>query len=245
MLMDTPDGPYHGVRIQISPLRVVTATVPFFADTFEDIFRIYQTYPTFMGLPRSTRADADVMQRQAGSYDVTITYEGLIPGDEPDKEENQTTWRLEPHWSEEPIESHYLYNQIKEYYGGFLDEGDRIKFPEMMPEKTRLAGKKSPFSKGVPLKNPMFGMETYFQTGCEVEVIEIVRSLPRDTISKLNRVQKTPPVEDLQAIDFGDRNWFVMAPSIAKRGNFFEVTRKYKLSAPGGWPPTAALVDQR
>lgn len=242
--MTLPDGPYNGTKVTIAASGLVTIDVYYVATTFEDIFRIWLENPTFLGLRRSRNAPALAPQRQAGSYDLTISYEGYVPDADPEDNPESKSWRVTPEWSEEPIESNVAYEQIKQMFGGFLDGEDRLKFPEYI-ELPNTVGGPSPFRKGKKIKNPMFGRETFFQTGSIVELTEIVRSVPVDLVRNVNRIRKTLPIEDLRHVDWGDRDWFEMQPDVQSKGDVVELVRRWKMSAPGGWPPAYLLVDQR
>jgi hypothetical protein len=236
------DGPFHGATVRISRLGLVTVQMKFVADTFADIFRIRRNWTEFEGLPR---ADLDASQRGAGCFDLTITFEGTTPETAPGNEEGGQEWEVISEFSEEPVESHFLFDRIMEYYSGYLDGEGRAKFPETLEVPNRNAGP-SKFRQEKQIKNPMFGVESYFQTGCIVRLTTVEPSVPRDVFRFADRVLTKLPITDLAGVDWGNRNWLEMQPQPRKRGNAVELVREFKMSPPGGWPKyIVGFIDQR
>jgi hypothetical protein len=178
------------------------------------------------GLPETGR---QVSQLEDASYQVTITYEGTE--DEPGEEQS---YEFDSSFREEPIESHPKINQIRKRFGGVIGDDGRITFPEKLPsatgEGTGLSGAESTSAE----KNPMFGQATYLVLNAVFRRTYLERRVPKDLLDGVGTTRERLP-GGLPTPK--GRNWLVMPPKVARRGNVFEITEEWMLSKPGEkWP---------
>jgi len=181
--------------------------------------------PAF-GLPETGR---QVNQLEDASYQVTITYEGAE--DEPADED---TYEFDSSFREEPIESHPQIARIKKRYGGTVGDDGRITFPETLPRAASEGTGLSGAERNAEERNPLFGQTTYLVLHAVFRRTFLKRRVPPDL---LNRVGTTCEKLPGGLPTPGGRNWLVMPPRVARRGNVYEISEEWMLSKPGEkWP---------
>ena len=203
---------------------LVSISVPWNCKTLAETMTVGEGSP--FGLPETGR---QISQLEDASYQVTITYEGTE--DEPDEEDS---YEFDSSFREEPIESHPRINQIRKRFGGVVGDDGRITFPEKLPgaagEGTGLSGAESAGSE----KNPMFGQATYLVLNAVFRRTYLRRRVPKDLLDNVGTTRARLP-GGLPTPK--GRNWLVMPPKVATRGNVFEITEEWMLSKPGEeWP---------
>lgn len=239
--------PNPGISFEADQTGALVLTAPFWAATIQDARERLPRTLEGLGLSRYTAKE----RPSSKGFDIVAVYEGLSGGGDgqgPGEDENGD-WEVDSEFSEEPIKSHHLIALIKERYQGVEEDGE-IKFPEFLPGRTfgdgrGTAGRGRTYQKqGV--RNPAYGLETYFQTGAIVRRTRIMFDLPEDFFRRINRVIDRPPIPALAGVDWGDRNFLTLVPRPRRRGNAIEMVEEWKLSAPGGWPPVVyGLIDRR
>ena len=202
---------------------LVSISVPWNCKTLAETMSVGGGAP--FGLPETGR---QVSQLEDSSYQVTITYEGT------ENESEDESYEFDSSFREEPIESHPKINQIKKYFGGVLGDDGRITFPDKLPnasgEGAGLGGGESTNSE----KNPMFGQSTYLVLNAVFRRSYLKRRISKDLLDGVGTTRERLP-GGLPTPN--DRNWLVMPPKVARRGNVFEITEEWMLSKPGEpWP---------
>jgi len=213
--------------------RLVSLSVPWNCKTLAETMSVGGGAP--FGLPETGR---QVSQLEDASFQVTITYEGTE--DEPGEEEGH---EFDSSFREEPIESHPKIAQIKRRFGGVLGDDGRIIFPERMPAATgESAGLGGGEASGGD-KNPMFGQTTYLALNAVFRRTYLRRRVPKDLLDSVGTTRERLP-GGLPTPK--GRNWLVMPPKVARRGNVFEIAEEWMLSKPGErWPAAIyGLIDR-
>ena len=203
---------------------LVSLSVPWNCKTLSETMGVGGAAP--FGLPETGR---QVAQLEDASFQVTITYEGTE--DEPGDEES---YEFDSSFREEPIESHPSIARIRKRFGGVLGDDGRITFPERLPgatgEGTGLSGAETTSGE----KNPMFGQTTYLVLNAVFRRTFLKRRLPKDLLDDVGTTREKLP-GGLPTPR--GRNWLVMPPKVARRGNAYEITEEWLLSKPGEkWP---------
>jgi hypothetical protein len=166
-------------------------------------------------------------------YELTIKYEGKREDDPTDIDD----YTLDVSFSEEPIQSHPKWPEIRKKYKGSVIE-DKVEFPEFirLPKKdnTQSGGK------GGTVKNPMYGQTTWLALKAVVRHSYVARQRP--SLSMIGRIVKKAP----GGFDTPDgHDWLVMPPKARRKtggtdpaNELFDITVEYLLSPLGGWPET-------
>lgn len=241
-----------GIQFDVDQSGTVVLTVPYYAPTIEDALSLIPT--EFSGLGRESMQGKE-RQSKAG-FDVMVRFAGMLPGQSQSPDgatDDDGDWEVDTDLSEEPIKSHFLLPLILKYYGGKEDEEAPagVRFDKYLPVKKTGSGRglQGPVNQKTGengVKNPAYGLETYFVTGAIVRRTRIMATVPEEFFRKSGDVIKRLPIRALSHIDWGNRDWLVMVPRPRRRGNAVEMVEEWKLSAPGGWPPYVyGLIDRR
>ena len=211
-------------------------TVPWYVQELSQVWTVGNE--TIQGLPPRSRS---FTQLGDGSYKVNVVHEGYSEEDQEEGntgEEATTTWNLDFDFSEEPIESHHNLEEIKQTYGGTVQEG-KVSFPEKLPQNSQSRSGLRSNRRGTTDKNPLFGVETFILLKARASKKFTTTEIPGDISRTMGRIVRTLPdaPEDLAAIDWGDRDWMIQPPQIEFKGEVRVITQEYLLSPPGGWPP--------
>lgn len=236
-----------GIEFEVDQSGTVVLTVPYTADSIDEA--LADIPAVFSGLGRESLKGKERLSKLAG-YDVTARYAGVLPG-APEDEDGD--WEIDTDLSEEPIKSHYLLPLILKYYGGKEDDEapGGVKFDKYLPLKRTgsgrgLQGKVDQKTGENGVKNPAYGLESYFIPGAVVRQTLVMTEIPADFFRQAGQVVKKLPIRALSHIDWGDKDWLVMVPRPRPRGNAVEMVREWKLSKAGGWPPYIyGLIDRR
>jgi hypothetical protein len=180
------------------------------------------------------------------SYIVTVTYEGgsAESNNATYGDEENTVWSLDFEMAEEPITSHWNWEEIKKTYGAINRVGDQLydedwSFPVDLPAGSKAASGLSARSRsGGGNRNPMYGVKTYIVMNCIASVSYTKKTLPKSVIGNIgklyNNLPDAPP--QFNSLDTGKRNWMKMPPQISKRGNVWQISESWKLSEYYEWP---------
>lgn len=178
------------------------------------------------------------------SYIVTVVYEGGSAESDQNTygDEDSTVWSLDFEIAEEPIESHWNFDEIKKQYGGKWadpeNEEDWVFGKELPSGSSASSGLGGKGKVGGGAKNPMKGVKTYLVMNCTASVSYTKKTLPKEVISKIGGLEPRIPDAPLQfnSLDVGPRNWLKMPPQISKRGNVWQINESWRLSEYVAWP---------
>lgn len=161
---------------------------------------------------------------------VTYNYEGVTSNFT--FSEDEVTFELDTSMSEEPIETHPKFDQLKKIYGW---DQDNRRFAETLSDNTggtALSGKKE---KGKV--NPLFGIDSWLVIGAIYRKTYASRTIPGNIFNGIGTIVKRPP--DIQQFrlpaDSRKRNWLYLAPKVSRTGNSVRITQEWMLSGPKGW----------
>ena len=223
----------QGTRGSRDERGLISITIPWIVASLNEVLTVGEA--NVLGLPETRREFSD---HEAGKFLVNITYEGSQSD-----EGNTESFEWDTSLAEEPIESHPLIETLKSNYGGTVNSEGRITFPEKISGKS--TGSSAGLGGGVKSrsdKNPLFGLSTYLVTKAVFRHTYLRRTFPESILDRIGTVQHHLPggFPTPQG-----RNWLVMAPKIARRGNLYEISEELMLSAPGGWPEAVYQLIQR
>jgi hypothetical protein len=163
----------------------------------------------------------------------TYNYEGMmVPGIQDDV---STTFELDVVMNQDAIQSHPNWAVIRKK---FKWNPDTEKFTETLPASsgggTGLSGTQD---SGKKVRNPLFGVESYFSIGATFRKNYARTFVPSDVLTGIGSIVGQPPdIGDFRIPYTGKlRNWLKMAPHIERRGNCVRITETWMLSGPGGW----------
>jgi hypothetical protein len=215
--------------------RVCSVTVPYLAKSLGDVLTVGGK--EYQGLRETSRA-WQAFNDGSGGYIVTVEYKGYSNDDPSPEPEETEQWSIDFDFSEESLESHPKWQEIKKKYGGYQEEaGGPVKFPETMPD----GGGKSGGLGGRKLKtgdkNPMFGAKTYAVMTARATRTWSSRRIPKNAVNDIGKVYQNIPgaPHEFDQIEFGDRNWMAMPPKISQNGDVWRIQNEWMLSPPGGW----------
>lgn len=165
--------------------------------------------------------------RNGGDWDVdeekwivTANFEGLVNEPRADQEE----YTLDAEFSEEPIESHPQFLQLKSTYNGYTRADGTTEWPETASASAQTGTGLSKGRKGVD-KNPMFGVTSYPAMRMIATHSSIKRALGSSIYGRVGRVLNSLPAGFDEP---GGRQWLIMPPLVRRRGDVWDVTERYK-----------------
>lgn len=210
---------------------IVTSILKFRVETEKDA-RDYmrgQSHPT-LGIPEDSRSWEE-MDGCLG-FELTITYKGVSDEEGEDVE-------LDASFSEEPIESHPNFLEIKKKYKGWINAEGEVEFPETIKLESSKGLKKGAEE---DVKNPMFGVKTYLVLSAVVR--RSFSSSKRPRLSMIGSIVKSVPGGFSTP---ENHDWMIMPPKSRRRGkDKYENTIEYLLSPLGGWTEGVyALMEGR
>lgn len=161
-----------------------------------------------------------------GKWTMDAVYVGLTK--EPSEEQDDTSiTKVE---IIKKIESFPDRELLKTEFGAYVDENDRLRFPEFLPKPPLGTTGLDPGRGGTEIPNPMFNFTTY-----PVEVNRatwrLVRKRVPATIRKISRtVIKTLPsvFKDDTPVD----QWYVHPYEVRRRGEMVEITVEFEEAGP-------------
>jgi hypothetical protein len=210
-----------------SATREYSFSLTYVVPDFADVTTHGQT--KYRGIPEVSRSWTQL--EGCLGYELTIKYQGKLEEDPTDVDD----YSLDVSFSEEPLQSHPNWQEIKKKYRGQVVD-DKVEFQEYirLPKKLNT----QPGSKGFS-KNPMYGHTTWMVLKAVVRHSYVSRSRP--SLSMIGRIVSRAP----GGFDTPDgHDWLVMPPKATRRSGsgpdseLFNVTVEYLLSPIGGWPET-------
>jgi hypothetical protein len=216
--------------------QISTCTVPYLARTAAEIGTVGRG--SYMGLVESTRSWQAINDGSDG-YIVNVTYKGYLEDEEEPQPEDTEQWSLNFDFSEEPIESHPKFADIRKRYGGYReDAAGPILFPEVMPQGASSSsglGGKGKLKAGD--RNPMHGTSSYAVMTARVTRSWSSKNIPKGAVNDIGKVFNTIPnaPETITKVDFGSRNWMQMPPKITQNGDVWRIEDEWLLSPSTGW----------
>lgn len=216
-------------------------SVPYHAETRAECYKVGDK--TFMGMPEIGR---DIQAQNMGSdgapFVVTVQYQGYSneDGGSPETEKDTENWSCDFDFSEEPLQSHPNWENIKKTYGGVVDDQGDVTFPPKLPNGSSAA--KSGLGAANIItssdRNPLYGQKTYLKLRARVSRSWSSRTLPKELLLNVGRIVNEIPDAPtaLTELDIGGRDWLSTPPKIKQNGDVWGLTQEWLLSDFGGWP---------
>jgi hypothetical protein len=151
---------------------------------------------------------------------IDVSFEGII--NEPGKEEEQ--YLIVGEWREERIEAFPKRQELIEKYGAYEEDG-LLKFPQYLPAKGQGSGSFQNTTKSKGELNPLFGTTSYPVLRLVATQTMVRERVPASVFSEVGNVVKKLPA------GFQDppkRVWIVDTPQVRRRGNTWEIVRRWK-----------------
>lgn len=214
--------------------KITTFTVPYYVESFDEVTTVGKDVSN--GLAESTRS-WQAWNDGADGWVVTVVYKGhLSEDDEAEDPENTEQWSMDFDFSEEPLQAHPNYEEIKAAYGGYVEEGD-LKFSEFIPNNAKSGGGLGGKRRSAGDRNPLFGTTTYAVMTARVTRSWSAKKIPKNAVNDISKTYKNIPdaPEEISSVEFGDRNWLAMPPKISQNGNVWRIENEWLLSPEGGW----------
>lgn len=210
-----------GLRGSKDRTGLISIVVPYYAETLAEAFAVGEPP---MGLEEQNRTVEDV---EGAGYIANITYEGMDKGND----EGAKDCDFDPSFSEEPIESHPLIKELIDRYAGEVDpKTQKVTFPSTMPAA---GGGLSGEEGGKEKPNPLAGLSTYISLRSVFRMTYLSRKFPNKLLREVGTIKGSLP-ENFSTPK--GRDWLVMPPKIARRGNCYQIAEEWMMSPPGGWP---------
>lgn len=221
---------------------VIQWVIPYYVPNIDQVLTVgKKDYEDCEEVSRTWRCNNDGTNP---SYIVTVVYEGGNAESDQNTygDEDSTVWSLDFEIAEEPIESHWNFDEIKKQYGGKWadpeNEEDWVFGKEMPAGSSASSGLGGKGKVGGGAKNPMKGVKTYLVMNCTASVSYTKKTLPKEVVSKIGGLEPRIPDAPRQfnTLDVGPRNWLKMPPQISKRGNVWQINESWRLSEYVAWP---------
>lgn len=230
----------------LDELGIATLSIDYKAGSFTEALTIGEI--DFEGLHQKPGGRTWKRDSQ-GAWIVSVTYEGLVG------EAGLETFELMTTRAEEPVETHHYLQELKDQYGGYLDSEGKLKFPEFLPDGPGtidpVLGLVGPGRNGQASDpNPMFGFDAFFSKGLVVEHRFTTTDDPQPYVDADDTIVEEVPCPWIATPP--GKNWLRQLESVRElvriggdraNGLVFEITVRYLLSRPGGWPPTKFLLE--
>lgn len=168
----------------------------------------------------------------------TYSYEGVT--EEHTFGDDQVTYELDTTMSEEPIETHPSFGELKEKYGW---SSARREFAEFPPEGAASGGSALPGtggqgqSRATGKRSELYGVDSYLVVGAVFRRTYARRTVPTGIFQGIGTVMTVVP--GLVEVNFRaaarGRTWLKMIPRVRKRGNAVEISEAAMMSGPKGW----------
>lgn len=198
---------------------LLSITIPYHVDRLEEVLTVGLTPP--FGLTEQDRKWDDI---EGSGFEVSVTYEGLEDG----KDEGNTEYDFDPSFSEEPIESHPLIEELVDRYDGQVKD-NKVTFPSTIPDDSGGLGG----GDGGERSNPLAGLTTFLSLRSVFRMTYTRKKLPKNLLRDIGTIKSGLPNSFPTP---AGRDWIVMAPKVSERGNAFQITEEWMMSPPGGWP---------
>ena len=166
-----------------------------------------------------------------GVFIITFDYEGIDQKAEPSPQD-EVTFELDTTMSEDPIETHPKFSELKKIYG--WNQDDR-RFAEMISGTGQGATALS--SGGQQRSSPLFGTDSWLVVGALFRKTYASKAYPPALLQGIGTITKAPPgIGQFKLPPLGKlRNWLKLAPKVKLRGNCLEISEEWMMSGPRGW----------
>jgi hypothetical protein len=166
-----------------------------------------------------------------GLFVITFDYEGIDAQAQPSPQD-EVTFELDTTMSEDPIETHPRFTQLKARYGW---DQDNRRFAEMISGTGQGATALS--SGGKQKQSPLFGTDSWLVVGALFRKTYASKVYPTDLLQGIGTITKAPPgIGQFKLPPLGkSRNWLKLAPKVKLRGNCLEISEEWMMSGPKGW----------
>lgn len=157
-----------------------------------------------------------------GKWTMDAVYEGLTQ--EPTQEQDETSIITEEVMKK--IEAFPDRELLKTEFGAYVDENDRLRFPEFLPKPPLGTTGLDPGRGGTEIPNPMFNVTTY-----PVEFSKATWRLVRRRVpAQLKKIKRTV-IKSLPSVFKEDTNvqqWYVHPYETRRRGDMVEITVEFE-----------------
>ena len=205
---------------------LMSVQIPFYVQTLDETMKVSGGSP--FGLPETGR---QVTQIEGLGYQVVLTY----GGSEGESKDEDGTVEFDSSFKEEPLDSHPLWLEIAERFGGKVEDKEVV-FPKTLPRSQLSSAGLTGNEPTQEVKNPMYGVKTYLGLYCVFRRTYVKKSFPRNILDSVGTTREKLP-KGLPTPK--GRNWLVNPPKIRKAGNAWEITEELILSKAGEkWPPS-------
>lgn len=201
----------------------ITSTLMFRVASEEqaETYLLGELHPT-LGIPEASRTWEEDEVCELG-FELSIVYRGKR-----DDGGSVAEYELDYSFSEEPIQAHPKWLEIKKKYRGSVNPEGEVEFPEYIKMPTG-----NFFNKGEKkrVKNPMFGVKTYLVLKAIHR--ETFTSRSRPSLSRYGRIKKSVP----GGFDTPeDHDWLELPPKAKRKGvDEYQVVIESILSPLGGF----------
>jgi hypothetical protein len=152
---------------------------------------------------------------------MDATYEGITK--EPTAEQDESSIRTEE--VQKKIEAFPDREILKEEFGAYVDENDRLRFPEFLPKPPIGTTGLNPGNSGAEIPNPLFNVTTY-----PVEFSRATWRLVRKRVpAQLTKIKRTV-IKRLPAVfkeDTAVEQWYVRPYETRRRGDMVDITVEF------------------
>lgn len=224
-------GPQNGEDGSVDKYGVCSLVLPFFADSVDEA--------AYGALPNETSFGENLGKRRFkpwlgrdGGYLVTATFEGAVGSPNLDSDD-KFFWEFDSSFAERRLESHPNIQTLITKYGGQIQDDGTIFWPvTYSPKNTSSTGLGT--TSAVATKNPLFGGDSYVELQAVFRMTKLRSRPSSDLLEQIGAIKKDLPVA--VATPQG-RDWLIMPPRVAERGNVVTETHEWLMGPHGGWPP--------
>lgn len=204
----------HGTEVEVSREGVQTMSVVFYATDWASIDDVPASF-SGLGGKRVDLVKLSAKQAEEGlQYVTTATYEGMAQ----DKFVNKVySWRRDI--AKDAIESNPNFWDIVKRYNGYEREPGSGIFDAWPDIKSKRGG---------TTKNPMVGVDSFYNVGGSWNEVEVVDRIPDDLWKDMWRIVDHVPGNALPTLQ--NRLWLTLPPEIDQRGACFSLTRSWMLT---------------
>lgn len=220
-------GPDFGEQGSKDKYGIISHSVPYYCESLADA--AYGTLPNDTGFGEN-RAKRTWQPWAGGTgYIVVAVFEGADPSL---IDSESFYWEFDSSFAERRLESHPRIKDLITKYGGQVQDDGQIFWPLTYSEKVSGSGL-SGSAASSSNKNPLFGADSYVELQAVFRAVRIRSSPSSDLLDRIGTIKKDLPVSVTTP---ANRDWLIMPPRVAERGNVVTETEEWLIGPPGGWP---------
>lgn len=223
-----PALPILGSVGSTDKIGILTLTAKFWVATEEEALEFLSARAPHKGVSFD---EGGYEQDESGQFVLTCKYQGFLNDNLPNPDE-ATEFAFDGEQSEERIESHPKFDELKEKY--LFDETEKM-FTGEMANAAGDDGLIGPVTEEQQGKvDLMRGVDKWLVIGGEYTITYAAKVIPSGLFLGVGTKVSAPRGIGQFNLNLGKRGFLKLMPRVTKRGSAIQIQERYKLSGPKG-----------